>query len=223
MIGPGRWGSFIAWYLHRCGHEVLLYGRAGDKKFLQFQRTRTNGLLTLPEGLALGSDLAEAVARAETVIVSVGAQSYRGLLTELAALPVDGKKLVLCMKGIEKKSGLRLSEVTAEVLGDRMRAAIWVGPGHVQDFVRGIPNCMVIDSASEPLKKELVESFSSDLIRFYYGGDLLGNEIGAASKNVIGIAAGMLDGLRSPFRATSSGSTTGETCSATRSARRRRM
>ena len=196
VIGPGRWGSFIAWYLHRCGHEVLLYGRAGDEKFLQFQRTRTNGLLTLPEGLALGSDLAEAVARAETVIVSVGAQSYRGLLTELAALPVDGKKLVLCMKGIEKKSGLRLSEVTAEMLGDRMRAAIWVGPGHVQDFVRGIPNCMVIDSASEPLKKELVESFSSDLIRFYYGGDLLGNEIGAASKNVIGIAAGMLDGLQ---------------------------
>lgn len=195
VIGPGRWGSFIAWYLHRCGHEVLLYGRAGDEKYEQFRETRTNGLLTLPEGLVLGDDLVHAVESAETIIVSVGAQSYRGLLTELSALPVDGKRLVLCMKGIEKGSGLRLSEVTAEVLGDRMRTAIWVGPGHVQDFVRGIPNCMVIDSADEPLKKELVESFSSDLIRFYYGGDLLGNEIGAASKNVIGIAAGMLDGL----------------------------
>jgi glycerol-3-phosphate dehydrogenase (NAD(P)+) len=72
--------------------------------------------------------------------------------------------------------------------------AIWVGPGHVQDFTAGIPNCMVIDSTSQPVKERLVKAFSSSLIRFYYGTDLIGNEIGAASKNVIGIAAGMLDG-----------------------------
>ena len=54
---------------------------------------------------------------------------------------------------------------------------------------------MVIDSKDEDLKRRLVAEFSSDLIRYYYGQDLLGNEIGAASKNVIGIAAGMLDGL----------------------------
>lgn len=58
-----------------------------------------------------------------------------------------------------------------------------------------MPNCMVIDSDSEDAKKTLVESFGSDLIRFYYGQDLIGNEIGAAAKNVVGIAAGMLDGL----------------------------
>jgi len=74
-------------------------------------------------------------------------------------------------------------------------SAVWIGPGHVQDFLSGIPNCMVIDSADEGLKKELVQSFSGDLIRFYYGADLIGNEVGAASKNVIGIAAGILDGL----------------------------
>jgi glycerol-3-phosphate dehydrogenase (NAD(P)+) len=54
---------------------------------------------------------------------------------------------------------------------------------------------MVIDSKDEKTKHELVEAFSSDLIRFYYGTDLIGNEVGAAAKNVIGIAAGMLDGL----------------------------
>ena len=195
VIGPGRWGSFIAWYLQRCGHQVLLYGTRGSAKYEQFVKTRENGLLELPPEMELGCDLAAAVERAEILIISVGAQNYRGLLEELKGQRIDGKKLVLCMKGVEQGTGLRLTEVTQEVLEDRVRVAIWVGPGHVQDFVRGIPNCMVIDSADEALKKELVEKFSSDLIRFYYGGDLLGNEIGAASKNVIGIAAGMLDGM----------------------------
>ena len=75
------------------------------------------------------------------------------------------------------------------------KVAVWLGPGHVQEFCRGIPNCMVIDSTDELVKDELIRSFSSDLIRFYYGTDLIGNEIGGAAKNVIGIAAGILDGL----------------------------
>ena len=73
--------------------------------------------------------------------------------------------------------------------------AVWVGPGHVQDFVSNIPNCMVMSSADENFTAEIVEIFKSPLIRFYYSSDLIGTEIGAAAKNVIGIAAGMLDGL----------------------------
>jgi glycerol-3-phosphate dehydrogenase (NAD(P)+) len=114
------------------------------------------------------------------------------LLSEYA---VDGKNLVLCMKGVEDYTGLRLSQVVEEVLGDRVQTAVWVGPGHVQDFVAGIPNCMVIDSNDVRLKESLADAFSSELIRFYYGDDLIGSEIGAAAKNVIGIASGILDGL----------------------------
>ncbi|AIY75381.1 NAD-dependent glycerol-3-phosphate dehydrogenase family protein [Bacillus cereus] len=73
--------------------------------------------------------------------------------------------------------------------------AVWIGPGHVQDFVNDIPNCMVIGSENISITKKIVQEFNSDLIRFYYGQDLIGNEIGAATKNVMGIAAGMLDGL----------------------------
>lgn len=65
----------------------------------------------------------------------------------------------------------------------------------MQELYRGIPNCMVIDSNKEQVKTALVNAFHSDLIRIYYGQDLIGNEVGAAAKNVIGIAAGMLDGL----------------------------
>ena len=92
--------------------------------------------------------------------------------------------------------GKRLSEVVGEFVDEsKTPVAVWVGPGHPQDYVRGIPNCMVIDSNNHDIKEKLVNEFTSDLIRFYLGTDLIGSEIGAASKNVIGIAAGMLDGL----------------------------
>ena len=98
------------------------------------------------------------------------------------------------LTGENLRPALRLTE-TPKNLQVSSNVAVWVGPGHVQDFVKGIPNCMVMSSADEKLTKEFVEIFKSPLIRFYYGADLLGTEIGAAAKNVIGIAAGMLDGL----------------------------
>lgn len=100
------------------------------------------------------------------------------------------------MKGIEISTGKRLTEILEEYNESSNAVAVWLGPGHVQEFYKGIPNCMVIDSSDEKVKEQLISSFSSDLIRFYYGNDLLGNEIGGAAKNVIGIAAGMLDGLK---------------------------
>ena len=129
------------------------------------------------------------------LVISISSQSLRSFLTQLSGLKVDGKLLVLCMKGIEEHTGDRLTQIVHEVLGNRVVSAIWVGPGHVQEFTRGVPNCMIIDSDNDEVKRRIVRDLSSDLIRFYYGTDLVGNEIGAASKNVIGIAAGMLDGL----------------------------
>jgi len=102
------------------------------------------------------------------------------------------------MKGIEIDTGHRLSEIVTAGVDKSCTVAVWLGPGHVEEFLAGRPNCMVIDSASDEVKHKLVDSFSSNLIRFYYGTDLIGNEIGAAAKNVIGIAAGILDGLGLP-------------------------
>ena len=107
---------------------------------------------------------------------------------------MTGKDIVLCMKGIEVSTGCRLSEVLTQSGVDKNRIAVWVGPGHIQAFTQGIPNCMVIDSVNEQLKTRLADAFKSNLIRFYYGSDLIGTEIGAAAKNVMGILAGVLDG-----------------------------
>ena len=196
VLGCGRWGTFLAWYAHFCGHDVMLWGRPGSRHLRQLQETRKNEYLELDPAVRLTDSLTEAVAFADRLIISISSQQLRALGRQLAPMEhIDQKVWILCMKGLEIGSGKRLSQVLAEEIGKDKDIAVWVGPGHVQDFVRGIPNCMVIAAARSALSERLVEELSSSLIRFYYGGDLLGIEIGAAAKNVIGIAAGLLDGL----------------------------
>lgn len=191
VIGCGRWGSFIAWYLDSIGKDVTLYGQKGSKTLEQFLNTRTNGILTLPESIKL-TDSIDCTADSDIIVMSIPSQNLRSLMSQLSGL--RNKIFVLCMKGIEIDSGKRLSEIVSECTDVSNSVAVWIGPGHPQEFVKGNPNCMVIDCANKSVTKRLADSFTSDLIRFYYGNDLIGNEIGAATKNVIGIAAGMLDG-----------------------------
>ncbi len=193
VVGCGRWGSLITWYLDHIGHKVTLYGRKESARMQAFLATRKNDLLRLPESVTLTTDLC-AVKEADTIIISVNSQGLQSLMDELKPLELKNKTFVLCMKGIEIGTGRRLSQIAEENLDSSNHVAVWLGPGHVQEFYRGIPNCMVIDSADQATKMRLVQEFSSQLIRFYYGSDLIGNEVGAAAKNVVGIAAGMLDG-----------------------------
>lgn len=194
VIGCGRWGSFIAWYLRKIGHEVTLYGREGSKHIEQFRQTRSNGLVTLEEDVRVTTDLREAL-QSELICISIRSQNLPELMAQIAAQGVSGKTFALCMKGIEVTTLRRLSEIAEEAVGGSNDVAVWLGPGHVQEFLAGVPNCMVIDSSSEAVKERLISQLSGGLIRFYYGTDLIGNEVGAAAKNVIGIAAGMLDGM----------------------------
>ncbi len=193
VIGCGRWGAFIAWYLDRIGHEMTVFGPKEAPEIHTFMKTRTNGIITYREEVHLTAELSAALEN-DFIVISIPSQNLRSLMEEMKPLAPKGKTFILCMKGIEISTGKRLSEVVSEYYGSENQVAVWIGPGHPQEFVKGVPNCMVIDSYSEEVKRSLVNAFSSDLIRFYYGNDMIGNELGAALKNVIGIAAGMLDG-----------------------------
>jgi len=195
ILGCGRWGSFLAWYGCRLGHKSLLWGRDHSATYETLEKKRANEYLRLPESLQLTSSLPEALDFSDQIIISIPAQSLRDLGKRLAAHELKGKTFILCMKGLEASSGKRLSQVLSEEIGVSAGIAVWLGPGHVQEFLRGVPNCMVVGSEDIETTKRVADLFSSDLIRFYYGQDLIGNEIGAASKNVVGLAAGMLDGL----------------------------
>ena len=195
VLGCGRWGTYIAHYLNTLGHDVLLWGRSGSERLGSLVRTKKNEYLSLDETIELSSSLFDAVQYSDRIFISIDSQQLRNLAQKLHSYDISHKIIILCMKGLENNSGMRLTEVIAEVCGSNIKTAVWVGPGHVQNFLKGIPSCMIIDSESPELSKSLAEQLSSDLIRIYYGNDIIGTEVGAAAKNVVGIAAGMLDGL----------------------------
>ncbi len=195
VLGCGRWGSFIAWYqATQLKNKVISWGPQGDYSYEVLKNTGKNEYVALDKSIELTCDLQYAVTASDVIIISISSQGLRGFMQKVAAYDVKDKIFVLCMKGIEEATGKRLSEVLIESGVKKDKIAVWVGPGHIQAFTQGIPNCMLIDSYDPALKKYIADSFKSNLIRFYYGNDIIGSEIGAAAKNVLGIAAGVLDG-----------------------------
>ncbi|MBN2557247.1 MAG: NAD(P)H-dependent glycerol-3-phosphate dehydrogenase [Clostridia bacterium] len=195
VIGCGRWGTFLAGYLSGLGNSVLLYGRASSENLRQLVKTGKNEYMELDPSVSIETSLEKALAFSENVFISIDSRQLRSLAGEINVLGFRDRTYVLCMKGLENETGMRLTEVMEDVIGKDARTAVLVGPGHVQNFIAGIPSCMVIDSKDTGLTKSLAELIASPLIRLYYGEDIIGTEVGAAAKNVIGIAAGMLDGL----------------------------
>ena len=88
VIGPGRWGSFIAWYLKKIGHEVLLYGLNGTEDFENFKKSRTNGIITLQDDLELTDDITRAK-ECEVIHVSINAEGFRSCLLYTSPSPRD--------------------------------------------------------------------------------------------------------------------------------------
>ena len=201
IIGGGPAGLTAGIYLMRAGLSCALY----EKQFCGGQAATTNWIENypgFPDGIG-GPELSMAMAEQAQ---KLGLEIRYDEITELhltdteryaiaGGKRIDARTVVLCMKGLEMGTGARLSQIAAECLHPSNAVAVWLGPGHVQDYMKNVPSAAVIDSLEEGTKDYLIKLLQSDLIRFYYGSDLIGNQIGAALKNVIGLAAGILDGL----------------------------
>ncbi|MDD4556413.1 MAG: glycerol-3-phosphate dehydrogenase [Alphaproteobacteria bacterium] len=196
VIGCGRWGTFLGWYAanHCQFDEVVLYDLKDSPTFIEMQKTRKNGYLSLTKNMTLTADLND-VLKSDIIIVSIGCQHLRSLAKQLNGYNLQGKTFLLAIKGLEEGTAKTIEQIFSEEIKQAIEVAILAGPGHVQDYLKGVPSCAVIDSYNLKTTEKLVNLLQSDLIRFYYGSDMIGNQIGAAMKNVIGLAAGMLDGL----------------------------
>ena len=141
VLGCGRWGSFIAWYLAtKKGKEVYSWGPEGDYSYEVLKNTGKNEYVTLDKSIVLTCDLAKAVSRAEVIIISISSQGLRGFIRKiLAAADVSDKIFVLCMKGIEVETGERLSEILIEAGISKDKIAVWVGPRPHSGFHGGHP------------------------------------------------------------------------------------
>lgn len=199
VIGCGRWGGFLAYYVARYKQaQTIIFGLETDPAYQSLVKTGNNGYLTMPENVSYTTQMADIMDN-QFFIISIGCQGLRGLCRQLNQYDLRGKRFLLAMKGLEESTGKRLTQVfNEEITQPDVTVSVLLGPGHVQDYLAEIPSCVVIDSQDEMSKHEIADFMNSSLIRTYYGSDLIGNEIGGALKNVIGLAAGILDGLKWP-------------------------
>lgn len=196
LIGCGRWGTFLGWYsVNKASFDkVDMYDIPTSPNFLELKETRKNAYLSMTDNMILHENI-EDVLKNDFIIISIGCQHFRSLCKQLNGYNIAGKTFLLAMKGLEESTAKTMFEIMKEEVTQPVHIAVLAGPGHVQDYMKNVPSCAVIDSDEEDTKRRVIEMMQSPLIRFYFGADLMGNQIGAALKNVIGLAAGILDGL----------------------------
>lgn len=196
VLGYGRWASFHAWYqIEKLHNDVTMWGRAEEQSFIQLMNTKKNDYLELPQSLHYSTDLQVTLDFADTIIIAISAQGMQDLSKKIGACQPQNKTFVLCMKGIDQNTGERLSQILQKNIPDNNHVCVWVGPGHVEELTAGQPNVMIIAGDHPQTVKRLINMFESPLISILSSDDLIGVEVGAAAKNVMGIAAGFLDGL----------------------------
>ena len=194
VLGAGAWGTALANMAARAGHEVRLWGRDGAA-MAALARTRENPNqppVTLDAGVTTLADLAQA-ASADLLLAVVPAQATRELALRLQGLVAPGKPIVLCSKGIERDTGLFMSEVLAQTLPDNP-VAVLSGPSFAADVSRGLPTAVTLAAQDEALARDIAAALSAPAFRLYHSSDVIGAEIGGAAKNVLAIACGIAAG-----------------------------
>jgi glycerol-3-phosphate dehydrogenase (NAD(P)+) len=199
LLGGGAMATACSVLLaEHAGRAVSLWTRRPEQA-AELRATRENTRLLpgirIPETVDITADAAEAVDGAEVLIAAVPSKFLRDALTQLKAVIPAGVPFVSVIKGIENGTFLRPSEIIADVLGPRPVVALG-GPSHAEEFARRLPASVVAACTDVSLAMDVQELFTTDRFRVYTNTDIIGVEMAGALKNVIGIAAGICDGLQ---------------------------
>lgn len=197
IVGSGAWGTALGETLVRAGRDIRLYAR-NPAVVAEINGAHVNSAYLpdcpLDPRLVATGDIA-AVARADVVLMVAPAQHTRAVAGELSKTLKPGTPVVLCSKGIEQTTGKLLVEVLADVLPQAVPAVL-SGPSFADDVVRGLPVAVTLAAADAALGRALAEAIGYRNFRVYWSDDLIGVQLGGAVKNVLAIAAGILDGKK---------------------------
>ena len=194
VLGAGAWGTALANVAARAGHEVALWGR-DPALVAQIAQSRENPRLpgvALEAGVTPQADLA-AAASADLLLAVVPAQATRDLAVRLRGLIAPGRPIVLCSKGIERGTGLFMSQALSQCLPHNPPAVL-SGPSFAADVSRGLPTAVTLAAQDEGLAQAIAGALSAPSFRLYHSTDVTGVEIGGAAKNVLAIACGIAAG-----------------------------
>lgn len=197
VLGGGSWGTALAIHLVRAGHDARLWLRdAATARQINTSHTHPRYLrdLVLPETLRATTDLPEALRDVDSMLLVVPSTATREVCRAAHAWLPARASVVSAAKGIELGSLARMSEVIGQELPGRA-CAVLSGPSFALEVAQGKPTAVVVAAAEAELAERLQLAVSSRSFRAYASGDVLGVELVGALKNVIAIAAGILDGL----------------------------
>jgi glycerol-3-phosphate dehydrogenase (NAD(P)+) len=197
ILGTGGMGTALAILWARQKVMVRLWGR--DERVVEHIRSARHNTrhlpgVELPSTIDVTSDVAHATEGADLAVVAIPCAFLRATLGPLTAGFPKALSVASVVKGIEVGTFARPSTVIAECLGERPLAVL-SGPSHAEEFARGLPASLVVASPSAPLANNIQQGLMSERFRVYVNQDLIGVELAGALKNVLGIAAGICEGL----------------------------
>ena len=199
VFGAGSWGTALAHQLARRGHELLLWAR--EREVVEgINRSHRNPLfltdLDVHPAVAADDDLNGVGSFSETWVWVVPVQHSRAVMDALRPLVHDATVVVSSSKGLETESLRRMDEIARDELGvPAARFCCLSGPTFAREVLRGDPSAAVLACPDLDLASRLQGEFSDYHLRLYAGTDLIGVELAGALKNIIAIAAGIVDGL----------------------------
>ena len=198
ILGAGSWGTALAVHLARAGHGVRLWAR--DAAFVdELRATKVNGRylpdIELADAISPTASLATALTGARFVVVAVPSHGLRAVVRSSLPHLETGAIVVSTTKGIETSTLRRMSQVIDDETDGCCRTVVLSGPSFAAEVARGLPTAVLAASAEETAAAAVQEHFRGPALRLYATDDVPGVEIGGALKNVIAIAAGVVEGL----------------------------
>lgn len=197
FLGAGSWGTALAVVVANNGHDVTLWSAIEDElNILRTNREHTERLpgVKLPDNIYIEGDLEKACTGNDLLVFSVASPFVRKVAEDAKDYIPANQKIVNVAKGIEEETLSTLSEILEEVLPGR-DIAVLSGPSHAEEVVKGIPTTVVAGAMTHETAMFIQDIFMNDVFRVYASPDIIGIELGGAIKNVIALAAGMVDGL----------------------------
>jgi glycerol-3-phosphate dehydrogenase (NAD(P)+) len=198
ILGDGAWGTAIALLLaQNPRHRVTLWSAREENGRILCERRENVRLLPgvpIPAEVELTTDITRAVDGADLWVAAVPTVYLRDTLSRIASLIRPGPPVLSLAKGLENGTFLRPTEIWTRMFGVP-RVAVLSGPSHAEEVSRGLPTSVVAASQDLELARWVQQCFSTDRFRVYTNLDPIGVELGGALKNIIGIAAGISDGL----------------------------
>lgn len=198
IIGAGSWGTAVAWLLGDKGVDVMLWSREAEIAEGINTLHRNPSFLkdvVLDARVRSTADIEQAIEGADAVVVVTPSHGVRGVAEAMRGTLPSTTPVVNLAKGVEQGTLMRMTQVLEDVLGHRERLAALSGPNHAEEVSKGIPSATVVAAYSEDVGRFFQDLFMAPSFRVYTNPDVVGVELGGASKNVIAIAAGMVDGL----------------------------